>query len=218
ERAIAGSVERWEERLVFGSDRLYKQQDIEKQRGIIVGYLDTVYEVLFGGSKSVEARCMSRNTRRGKRSPRGSRGAKTDTRARRHSISTRWCPTLRLLQAGAPHDGWYQRTCLIACAISLLWRSPRNCKHSWKKTAMRTKAIATTRYLALTTTISPRWARWSAFPDDLLMRTHAARRVRPCLLDDDVKATSTTPTTVGQYNNEPWRRRDSTATTAGHVR
>ncbi|KAH9051101.1 hypothetical protein EDB87DRAFT_1827138 [Lactarius vividus] len=70
--------------------------DIEKQQGVVVArYLDTVDEVLFGGSKSVEARCMSRNIRCGKRSLRGSRGAKTDARAERHSISTRWCPILR---------------------------------------------------------------------------------------------------------------------------
>ncbi|KAH8983972.1 hypothetical protein EDB86DRAFT_3119486 [Lactarius hatsudake] len=48
-----------------GRDRLYKQ-DIEKQRGVIARYLEMVDEVLFGESKSVEARCMSRNARRGK--------------------------------------------------------------------------------------------------------------------------------------------------------
>ncbi|KAH8991274.1 hypothetical protein EDB92DRAFT_1995017 [Lactarius akahatsu] len=54
ERAVTAGASRWEEGLVLGSDRPYTQ-DIEKQRGVIAGYLDTVDEV-FGGRKSVEAR------------------------------------------------------------------------------------------------------------------------------------------------------------------
>jgi hypothetical protein len=45
--------ERWDERLVLGSGWLYKQDlkiaQLEKQRGAVAQYLDTVDEVLFGG-------------------------------------------------------------------------------------------------------------------------------------------------------------------------
>jgi hypothetical protein len=47
--------ERWDERLVLGSGWLYKQDikigELGKQQGAIAQYLDTVDEVLFGGSK-----------------------------------------------------------------------------------------------------------------------------------------------------------------------
>ncbi|KAI0248527.1 hypothetical protein BJV78DRAFT_1235181 [Lactifluus subvellereus] len=47
--------ERWDERLVLGSGWLYKQdlkiEDLEKQQQAVAQYLDTVDEVLFGGSK-----------------------------------------------------------------------------------------------------------------------------------------------------------------------
>lgn len=47
--------ERWDERLVLGSGWLYKQdlkvEELKKQQDAIAQYLDTVDEVLFGGSK-----------------------------------------------------------------------------------------------------------------------------------------------------------------------
>jgi len=47
--------ERWDERLVLGSGWLYKQdtkiEELEKQQDAVAQYLDTVDEVLFGGSK-----------------------------------------------------------------------------------------------------------------------------------------------------------------------
>jgi hypothetical protein len=47
--------ERWDERLVLGSGWLYKQdlkvEDLQKQQQAVAQYLDTVDEVLFGGSK-----------------------------------------------------------------------------------------------------------------------------------------------------------------------
>jgi hypothetical protein len=52
--------ERWDERLVLGSGWLYRQdikfEQLGKQQGAVARYLDTVDEVLFGGSKGGRVR------------------------------------------------------------------------------------------------------------------------------------------------------------------
>jgi hypothetical protein len=103
--------ERWDERLVLGSGWLYMQdlkiEDLAKQRGVIARYLDTVDEVLFGGSKrGVRGWVYEQERAARKEKPeRETRG-----KGRRSSAPplnpTPRRPTLRRLQAGTLHDGW----------------------------------------------------------------------------------------------------------------
>ncbi|KAH9014672.1 hypothetical protein EDB84DRAFT_1443752 [Lactarius hengduanensis] len=197
-------AEQWEERLVLGSDRLY-EQDIEKQRGVIAGYLDTVDGVLFGGSKSVEAREVREGV-----------AAKTDARARRHSISTQVVPNTEMAASRRSARRVVSANMLDSMRDLVVMEEPEELQTVVEEDGNEDEGDSDDEIYGRRR--SPAMGEVECLPRrSAHAHTHAARRVPPRLFDDDVRATSTTLTTVGQYNNEPWRPQDGAATTAGHV-
>jgi hypothetical protein len=60
--------EPWDERLVVGNGWLYRQdvklKDLERERNVLLSYVDVVDEVLFGGSKGIAERGWEREKRK----------------------------------------------------------------------------------------------------------------------------------------------------------
>ncbi|KAH9173780.1 hypothetical protein EDB89DRAFT_2242130 [Lactarius sanguifluus] len=149
DRALDAGAERWEERLVFGSDRLYKQ-DIEKQRGIIAGRLDTNEE------RSAQKE-KSESESRGK--------------DRRSSVPLldldQVVPNTEMAASGRSTRRVHARSRYRARGTANTHGRRRN----------EDEGDSDDETSGMDDDDLPRWARWSAFPDDPLMRTHAARCV-----------------------------------------
>ena len=171
--------ERWDERLVLGSGWLYKQnlkiEDLEKQRGVIARYLDTVDEVLFGGSKG-EVRGWVYEQERAARKEKPER----ETRGKgRRSIA----PLLNLVSAAPNTDTAASGHSARLAASGNILDTMRNLTLTEEPEELQTLVEEEDgdgedddeddETSSVDDVDLPRWARRSTFPDDALMRTHA---------------------------------------------
>jgi hypothetical protein len=169
--------ERWDERLVLGSGWLYKQdlkiEDLAKQRGVIARYLDTVDEVLFGGSKNgVRGWVYEQERAARKEKPERSKGRRSSApppNPDSASPSTESGLAARRLGAGKM---------MVAMRDLVLTEEPEELQtlveeedgdgddddddddEEDEASSMDDEDL-------------PRWAKRSAFPDDPLIRSHA---------------------------------------------
>ena len=171
--------ERWDERLVLGSGWLYKQnlkiEDLEKQRGVIARYLDTVDEVLFGGSKG-EVRGWVYEQERAARKEKPER----ETRGKgRRSIA----PLLNLVSAAPNTDTAASGHSARLAASGNILDTMRNLTLTEEPEELQTLVEEEDgdgedddeddETSSVDDVDLPRWAKRSTFPDDALMRTHA---------------------------------------------
>lgn len=165
--------ERWDERLVLGSGWLYKQDlkigDLRKQRSVLARYLDTVDEVLFGGSKSGVRGWVYEQERaaRKEKPERESRG-----KGRRSSAP------LPNLDPTAPNTGTTARGHSARRVVSAnMLDSVRDLVVTEEPEELQTLVEEDGNDDDETSSVGdddlPRWAKRSAFPDDALMRIHA---------------------------------------------
>ena len=169
--------ERWDERLVLGSGWLYKQdlkiEDLEKQRGVIARYLDTVDEVLFGGSKG-EVRGWVYEQERAARKEKPER--ETRGKGRRSNA-----PPLNLDPA-APNtettaSGHSARQVVSGDMLDMrnltLTEEPEELQTLVEEDGEGEGEDEDDETSSVGDDDLPRWAKRSTFPDDALMRTHA---------------------------------------------
>ncbi|KAH9164870.1 hypothetical protein EDB89DRAFT_2233714 [Lactarius sanguifluus] len=170
--------ERWDERLVLGSGWLYKQdlkiEDIEKQRGIVARYLDTVDEVLFGGNKDGVRGWVYEQERaaRKEKPERESRG-----KGRRSSA-----PLLTLNQMAPDAEttaiGRSARRVVSANMLDnmrdlVVTEEPEELEILVEEDGDDDDGDGDDETSSVDDDDLPRWAKRSAFPDDPLMRVHA---------------------------------------------
>ncbi len=165
--------ERWDERLVLGSGWLYKQDlkigDLEKQRGVVARYLDTVDEVLFGGSKS-EVRGWVYEQERSARKEKPERESRG--KGRRSSA-----PPLNLDQAKpntqTTATGRSARRLVSANMLGTMRDLVVTEEPEELQTLVEEDGDGDDETSSVDDDDLPRWAKRSAFPDDPLMRTQA---------------------------------------------
>ncbi|KAI9439284.1 hypothetical protein H4582DRAFT_1948160 [Lactarius indigo] len=165
--------ERWDERLVLGSGWLYKQdlkiEDIEKQRGVVARYLDTVDEVLFGGSKNDVRGWVYEQERaaRKERPERESRG-----KGRRASA-----PPLNLDQvttaSGRSGRRVVSANMLDSMRDLVVTEEPEELQTLVEEDSDNHDGDGDDETSSVDDDDLPRWAKRSAFHDDPLTRAHA---------------------------------------------
>jgi hypothetical protein len=166
--------ERWDERLVLGSGWLYMQdikiEDLEKQRGVIARYLDTVDEVLFGGSKR-EIRGWVYEQERAARKEKPER--ETRGKGRRSSA-----PPLNLNSAAPNAETAASRHSARRVVSENMLDTMRSLSLTEEPEELQTLVEEDgddedDETSSVDDDDLPRWAKRSTFPDDALMRTHA---------------------------------------------
>ncbi|KAI0300646.1 hypothetical protein B0F90DRAFT_1936770 [Multifurca ochricompacta] len=163
--------ERWDERLVLGSGWLYKQglkiDDLEKEQDVVARYLDTVDDVLFGGSKG-RVRGWVREQERLARKEKLER----ETRGKgRRSSAPLFHPDLNSSKTEAATDGRPVRRVVLANMLGATLDLAVTEEPEPLQTLEEEDDIDDTS--SVDDGDLPRWAKRSAFPDSELQRAHA---------------------------------------------
>ncbi|KAH9051603.1 hypothetical protein EDB83DRAFT_2542998 [Lactarius deliciosus] len=170
--------ERWDERLVLGSGWLYKQdlkiEDIEKQRGIVARYLDTVDEVLFGGNKNSVRGWMYEQERaaRKEKPERESRGKGRRLSAPLLNLN-QMAPNAETTAIGRSARRVVSANMLDSMRDLVVTEEPEELEILVEEDSDDDDGDGDDETSSVDDDDLPRWAKRSTFPDDPLMRVHA---------------------------------------------
>jgi hypothetical protein len=160
--------ERWDERLVLGSGWLYRQdikfEELGKQQGAVARYLDTVDEVLFGGSKGGGVRGWASERERTDRREKSEREPRSKGRRSSAPLSypdSTASPTVLVREASAD--------ALDAMQDLTITEEPK----ALQALAEEPEYVDGDDASSVDDDHLPRWAQRGAFPESGLPRAHA---------------------------------------------